>query len=307
MKRAVWLLILGLLFALTGCGKEEPLQEAFSPQQVVLYARWSEGEYCVVSRSADGGAVQVDRYDAELSPLESVTAGSWQELQGNLPPDFCAADRERGVVVTGAEEVALDETMGERFAFGEGNLLYSSPQKDALYWRSAEGMQQFAMEGIVDLAYLGDGRAWVKLLDEDHRNTSVIFDLKNGEALAQQQGSHTLERWGEKVVLRPSLVDGDVSQPLWAYDFASGEWQQIELASDLQKNNLRFSAGARYAVAGDDAGVWVYDTADFAAVGKLTRESYDLYENGSFHTVSNDGTRVLYKEAGGQVEIAAAS
>ena len=28
-------------------------------------------------------------------------------------------------------------------------------------------MQQFAMEGIVDLAYLGDGRAWVKLLDED--------------------------------------------------------------------------------------------------------------------------------------------
>ena len=120
MKRAVWLLILGLLFALTGCGKEEPLQEAFSPQQVVLYARWSEGEYCVVSRSADGGAVQVDRYDAELSPLESVTAGSWQELQGNLPPDFCAADRERGVVVTGAEEVALDETMGERFAFGEG-------------------------------------------------------------------------------------------------------------------------------------------------------------------------------------------
>ena len=101
MKRAVWLLILGLLFALTGCGKEEPLQEAFSPQQVVLYARWSEGEYCVVSRSADGGAVQVDRYDAELSPLESVTAGSWQELQGNLPPDFCAADRERGVVVTG--------------------------------------------------------------------------------------------------------------------------------------------------------------------------------------------------------------
>ena len=214
MKRAVWLLILGLLFALTGCGKEEPLQEAFSPQQVVLYARWSEGEYCVVSRSADGGAVQVDRYDAELSPLESVTAGSWQELQGNLPPDFCAADRERGVVVTGAEEVALDETMGERFAFGEGNLLYSSPQKDALYWRSAEGMQQFAMEGIVDLAYLGDGRAWVKLLDEDHRNTSVIFDLKNGEALAQQQGSHTLERWGEKVVLRPSLVDGDVSQNL---------------------------------------------------------------------------------------------
>lgn len=110
----------------------------------------------------------------------------------------------------------MDETMGTRFAFGEGNLLYSSPQKDALYWRSAEGMQQFAMEGIVDLAYLGDGRAWVKLLDEDHRNTSVIFDLKNGEALAQQQGSHTLERWGEKVVLRPSLVDGDVSQPLWA-------------------------------------------------------------------------------------------
>ena len=307
MKRAVWLLILGLLFALTGCGKEEPLQEAFSPQAVVLYARWSEGEYCVVSRSADGGAVQVDRYDAELSPLESVTAGSWQELQGNLPPDFCAADRERGVVVTGSEEVALDETMGERFAFGEGNLLYSSPQKDALYWRSAEGMQRFAMEGIVDLAYLGDGRAWVKLLDEDHRNTSVIFDLKNGEALAQQQGSHTLERWGEKVVLRPSLVDGDVSQPLWAYDFASGEWQQIELASDLQKNNLRFSADGRYAVAGDDAGVWVYDTADFAAVGKLTRESYDLYENGSFHTVSNDGTRVLYKEAGGQVEIAAIS
>ena len=307
MKRAVWLLILGLLFALTGCGKEEPLQEAFSPQQVVLYARWSEGEYCVVSRSADGGAVQVDRYDAELSPLESVTAGSWQELQGNLPPDFCAADRERGVVVTGAEEVALDETMGTRFAFGEGNLLYSSPQKDALYWRSAEGTQQFAMEGIVDLAYLGDGRAWVKLLDEDHRNTSVIFDLKNGEALAQQQGSHTLERWGEKVVLRPSLVDGDVSQPLWAYDFASGEWQQIELVSDLQKNSLRFSADGRYAVAGDDAGVWVYDTADFAAVGKLTRESYDLYENGSFHTVSNDGTRVLYRGADGQVGIAEVS
>ena len=307
MKRAVWLLILGLLFALTGCGKEEPLQEAFSPQAVVLYARWSEGEYCVVSRSADGGAVQVDRYDAELSPLESVTAGSWQELQGNLPPDFCAADRERGVVVTGAEEVALDETMGERFAFGEGNLLYSSPQKDALYWRSAEGMQRFAMEGIVDLAYLGDGRAWVKLLAEDHRNTSVIFDLKNGEVLAQQQGSHTLERWGEKVVLRPSLVDGDVSQPLWAYDFASGEWQQIELASDLQKNSLRFSADGRYAVAGDDAGVWVYDTADFAAVGKMALESYDLYENGSFHTVSNDGTRVLYRGAGGQVKIAAAS
>ena len=113
MKRAVWLLILGLLFALTGCGKEAALQEPFSPQQVVLYARWSEGEYCVVSRSADGGVVQVDRYDAELSPLESVTAGSWQELQGNLPPDFCAADRERGVVVTGAEEVALDETMGD--------------------------------------------------------------------------------------------------------------------------------------------------------------------------------------------------
>ena len=41
MKRAVWLLILGLLFALTGCGKEEPLQEPFSPQAVVLYARWS--------------------------------------------------------------------------------------------------------------------------------------------------------------------------------------------------------------------------------------------------------------------------
>ena len=97
MKRAVWLLILGLLFALTGCGKEAALQEPFSPQQVVLYARWSEGEYCVVSRSADGGVVQVDGYDAELSPLESVTAGSWQELQGNLPPDFCAADRERGV------------------------------------------------------------------------------------------------------------------------------------------------------------------------------------------------------------------
>lgn len=283
------------------------MQEPFSPQQVVLYARWSEGEYCVVSRSADGGVVQVDRYDAELSPLESVTAGSWQELQGNLPPDFCAADRERGVVVTGSEEVALDETMGTRFAFGEGNLLYSSPQKDALYWRSAEGMQRFAMEGIVDLAYLGDGRAWVKLLAEDHRNTSVIFDLKAGEALAQQQGSHTLERWGEKVVLRPSLVDGDVSQPLWAYDFASGEWQQIELASDLQKNNLRFSADARYAVAGDDAGVWVYDTADFAAVGKLTRESYDLYENGSFHTVSNDGTRVLYRGADGQVGIAEVS
>ena len=307
MKRAVWLLILGLLFALTGCGQETALKEPFSPQAVVLYARWSEGEYCVVSRSADGGVVQVDRYDAELSPLESVTAGSWQELQGNLPPDFCAADRERGVVVTGAEEVALDETMGERFAFGEGNLLYGSPQKDALYWRSAEGIQRFAMEGIVDLAYLGDGRAWVKLLDEDHRNTSVIFDLKAGEALAQQQGSHTLERWGEKVVLRPSLVDGDVSQPLWAYDFASGEWQQIELASDLQKNNLRFSAGARYAVAGDDAGVWVYDTADFAAVGKLTRESYDLYENGSFHTVSNDGTRVLYRGADGQVGIAEVS
>ena len=211
------------------------------------------------------------------------------------------------MVVTGAEEVALDETMGERFAFGEGNLLYSSPQKDALYWRSAEGTQQFAMEGIVDLAYLGDGRAWVKLLDEDHRNTSVIFDLKAGEALAQQQGSHTLERWGEKVVLRPSLVDGDVSQPLWAYDFASGEWQQIELASDLQKNNLRFSAGARYAVAGDDAGVWVYDTADFAVVGKLALESYDLYENGSFHTVSNDGTRVLYRGADGQVGIAEVS
>ena len=307
MRSAAWLLILGLLFALTGCGKEAALQEPFSPQQVVLYARWSEGEYCVVSRSADGGVVQVDRYDAELSPLESVTAGSWQELQGNLPPDFCAADRERGMVVTGAGEVALDETMGTRFAFGEGNLLYSSPQKDALYWGSAEGMQRFAMEGIVDLAYLGDGRAWVKLLDEDHRNTSVIFDLKNGEALAQQQGSHTLERWGEKVVMRPSLVDGDVSQPLWAYDFASGEWQQIKLASDLQKNNLRFSADGRYAVAGDDAGVWVYDTADFAVVGKLALESYDLYENGSFHTVSNDGTRVLYKEAGGQVEIAAIS
>lgn len=95
--------------------------------------------------------------------------------------------------------------------------------------------------------------------------------------------------------------------PLWAYDFASGEWQQIELASDLQKNNLRFSADGRYAVAGDDAGVWVYDTADFAVVGKLALESYDLYENGSFHTVSNDGTRVLYRGAGGQVKIAAIS
>ena len=84
MRSAVWLLILGLLFVLTGCGKEEPLQEAFSPQQVVLYARWSEGEYCVVSRSADGGAVQVDRYDAELSPLESVTAGRGQPPAGFL-------------------------------------------------------------------------------------------------------------------------------------------------------------------------------------------------------------------------------
>ena len=53
--------------------------------------------------------------------------------------------------------------------------------------------------------------------------------------------------------------------------------------------------------------MWVYDTADFVVVGKLTRESYDLYENGSFHTVSNDGTRVLYKEAGGQVGIAEVS
>lgn len=77
--------------------------------------------------------------------------------------------------------------------------------------------------------------------------------------------------------------------------------------SACKKNNLRFSADARYAVAGDDAGVWVYDTADFAAVGKLTRESYDLYENGSFHTVSNDGTRVLYRGADGQVGIAEVS
>ena len=84
MKRAVYLLILGLLFALTGCGKEAALQEPFSPQQVVLYARWSEGEYCVVSRSADGGVVQVDRYDAELSPLESVTAGRGQPPAGFL-------------------------------------------------------------------------------------------------------------------------------------------------------------------------------------------------------------------------------
>lgn len=53
--------------------------------------------------------------------------------------------------------------------------------------------------------------------------------------------------------------------------------------------------------------MWVYDTADFAVVGKLALESYDLYENGSFHTVSNDGTRVLYRGAGGQVKIAAAS
>ena len=51
----------------------------------------------------------------------------------------------------------------------------------------------------------------------------------------------------------------------------------------------------------------LHDTADFAAVGKLTRESYDMYENGSFHTVSNDGTRVLYRGADGQVEIAAIS
>ena len=53
--------------------------------------------------------------------------------------------------------------------------------------------------------------------------------------------------------------------------------------------------------------MWVYDTADFAAVGKLALESYDLYENGSFHTVSNDGTRVLYRGADGQVGIAEVS
>ena len=68
-----------------------------------------------------------------------------------------------------------------------------------------------------------------------------------------------------------------------------------------------FDLACKKTIAGDDAGVWVYDTADFAAVGKLTRESYDLYENGSFHTVSNDGTRVLYRGADGQVGIAEVS
>ena len=49
---------------------------------------------------------------------------------------------------------------------------------------------------------------------------------------------------------------------------------------------------------------------EFRQAAEQTRralESYDLYENGSFHTVSNDGTRVLYRGAGGQVKIAAIS
>lgn len=298
MKQAAWLLILGLLFTLTGCGKEAALQEPFSPQEVVLYARWTDGEYCVVSCSADGGTVQVDQYDEELSPLKSVMAENWQELEGNLPADFCAADREHGMVVTGAGEVALDETMGERFAFEEGNLLYSNPRKDALYWKSAEGTQRFAMEGIVDLAYLGDDRAWIKLLDEAHHNTSVIFDLKTGRELAQQQGSHTLERWGEKAVLRPSLVDGDTFQPLWVYDFAAGEWQRITLVSDLQKTNIRFSENGNYAIAGDNDSICCYNTSDFSIVKRLPNSEFELYENSERQTITNNGEKILYVNAG---------
>lgn len=286
-----------LLLTFCGCTELSDANrvENCPPQNVILYGDWSGEKYYVVSKSTDNQIFQVNLYDQDLL-LKAVYKGkTLQELASYLPEGSVFEDPQNQLLVTKEWQRPIEDTMGERFSVSLdlATLLYNSPNKNLLYVEQNGKTISYEFKGLVDLQVLNQNLAWLKIRSEDHQNESVLFDFCSGEILERFPGNHTIEFCRDFVLLRPDLIDGNPDDKLYLLDMKALERKEVPI-SGLQKTNIRLSNNGKYALAGEENSITIYETKDFTKISSLkVRAHYDLYENSITQTVSEKAEYIL--------------
>ena len=292
------LLFLSCTFLLIGCSEKinnTHQEKRSSIPDTILCTGWSGEEYCIISQNSDFYCVNL--YDESMIEKDRYMSKTLGEISKYLPDGSIIVDNQDSVLITNKWQQPLDKTVGRRVAVTPdlSTLLYVSPDKSILHINRVDEEKHYNFNGIVDMVCVNNQIVWLKILQDDYQNTNIFFDFISGKVVSEIKGNHNIEFRGDCILLRPDLVDGNLNEKLYVVDMSFESKRELILPEEMHTFHIRLSENGKYAVAGCEGHLSIYETEDFSIIStvEIANIEYDLYQNSKSQMVSNNADFVI--------------
>lgn len=260
---------------------------------------WYDNNYYLISFDLLTNKHRVDQYNSYLEFIKCDIGDSWTDIVESLPGNFSYWNSNESKLITcNGEELLADIKCSKLLKMPEnGPYVFSTRDKNKLVVCSdpydSTTFFSYDISGIVDLKQVWNDTICVKTLDDGHSNDILFLNISSSEVIEVVQGNYTAMNIGSCVVLKPTLFSGASSNEVYIYDFAEKTLTQLPLSlSNLC--NIRFSCNGKYLVGYQKNRIEIYEMESYSQKGSIKPLiDYDIYENESILTVSNDGSKIL--------------